>query len=54
MMFSLLPDDEQGEWSDCALGHVAYKPKVGDALMFYDRTPDYMNEVKKKGPPGCI
>jgi prolyl 4-hydroxylase len=31
-----------GDVSECARGHVAYKPKVGDALMFYDVMPDYV------------
>ncbi len=36
---------EQGEFSECAKGHVAYKPKVGDALLFYDLMPDYIESV---------
>ena len=36
---------KQGEFSECAKGHVAYKPKVGDALMFYDLMPDYVDSV---------
>ena len=31
----------QGPFSPCAKGHVAYKPRQGDALMFYDLKPDY-------------
>ncbi len=34
-------EQTQGPFSDCAKGHVAYKPKMGDALMFYDLMPDY-------------
>ena len=35
----------QGEFSDCAKGHVAYKPKMGDALLFFDKMPDYLEDV---------
>lgn len=31
----------QGPFSPCAQGHVAYKPRQGDMLMFYDMRPDY-------------
>jgi len=31
----------QGNFSECAKGHVAFKPKQGDALMLYDLKPDY-------------
>ena len=31
-----LGEPTQGPFSPCAKGHVAYKPKQGDALMFYD------------------
>ena len=41
----------QGPFSECAKGHVAYKPKSGDALMFYDRDPTYLHEGR--GDEGC-
>lgn len=31
----------QGPFSPCAKGHVAYRPKEGDALMFYDMNVAY-------------
>eukprot|EP00798_Chlamydomonas_sp_ICE-L_P026245 gene26245-17344_t len=43
----------QGPFSDCAKGHVAYKPKVGDALMFFDKTADYMREDIMSMHTGC-
>eukprot|EP00798_Chlamydomonas_sp_ICE-L_P026246 gene26246-17345_t len=43
----------QGKMSDCAKGHVFYKPKIGDALMFYDETPDYTHEDLDSTHTGC-
>ncbi|KAG1658827.1 hypothetical protein FOA52_008252 [Chlamydomonas sp. UWO 241] len=43
----------QGEFSDCAKGHVAYKPKSGDALMFYDLKPDYKKGDGMAMHTGC-
>lgn len=34
-------EETQGPFSDCAKGLVAFKPKRGDALLFYDVTPEY-------------
>jgi prolyl 4-hydroxylase len=31
---------ERGPFSECAEGHVAAKPRKGDALLFYSLTPD--------------
>uniref|UniRef100_A0A7S0YLU1 Fe2OG dioxygenase domain-containing protein n=1 Tax=Polytomella parva TaxID=51329 RepID=A0A7S0YLU1_9CHLO len=39
--------------SDCAKGHVAFKPKMGDALLFYDRKPDYKTEDSNSEHTGC-
>ena len=35
----------KGPFSDCAEGHVAAKPKKGDALMFYSLKPDGESDV---------
>lgn len=43
----------QGPFSPCAQGHVAYKPKQGDALMFFDMTPDYQNMDHFSMHTGC-
>ncbi|KAL6752059.1 hypothetical protein V8C86DRAFT_2764411 [Haematococcus lacustris] len=43
----------QGPFSDCAKGHVAYKPKRGDALMFYDLKPDYQTTDSNSMHTGC-
>mmetsp|Transcript_25114 Transcript_25114/g.63685 ORF Transcript_25114/g.63685 Transcript_25114/m.63685 type:complete len:368 (-) Transcript_25114:544-1647(-) len=43
----------QGAFSDCAKGHVAYKPKRGDALMFYDVTPSYREADSNSQHTGC-
>ena len=43
----------QGEFSACAKGHVAYKPKMGDALMFFDMKPDYKGEDPYSEHTGC-
>ncbi len=32
---------QAGDLSNCAKGHVAYKPKRGDALLFFDTKPNY-------------
>ena len=29
-----------GPFSECASGHVAFKPKMGDAMLFYSIKPD--------------
>lgn len=36
---------EGGPFSECAEGHVAAKPKKGDALMFYSLQPDGVNDM---------
>jgi len=36
---------ERGPFSECAEGHVAAKPKKGDALMFYSLKPDGDSDV---------
>jgi len=43
----------QGPFSDCAKGHVAYKPKRGDALLFYDLMPDYIRQDMASMHTGC-
>eukprot|EP00798_Chlamydomonas_sp_ICE-L_P021601 gene21601-28601_t len=44
---------QQGNLSSCAQGHVAYKPKVGDALMFYDMDPTYTETDSFAQHTGC-
>ncbi|KAG1679469.1 hypothetical protein FOA52_011067 [Chlamydomonas sp. UWO 241] len=46
-------EPRQGNFSECAKGHVAYKPKMGDALMFYDRTVDYLSMDAASMHTGC-
>ncbi|GFH27681.1 Fe2OG dioxygenase domain-containing protein [Haematococcus lacustris] len=43
----------QGPFSECAKGHVAYKPKRGDALMFFDLKPDYQTPDDDSMHTGC-
>ncbi len=43
----------QGNFSECAKGHVAYKPKRGDALLFWDRHPDGKGEDPFSMHTGC-
>jgi len=38
-------DKARGPFSECAEGHVAAKPKKGDALMFYSLKPDGESDV---------
>lgn len=45
--------EQVGNVSDCAKGHVAYKPKMGDALMFYDVTVDYLEQDTYSMHTGC-
>ncbi len=52
-LYPEMGEPQQGNFSDCAKGHVAYKPKMGDALMFYDRTPDYLNADPFSTHTGC-
>ncbi|KAG1666962.1 hypothetical protein FOA52_004245 [Chlamydomonas sp. UWO 241] len=52
-LHSEMGEPKQGNFSACAKGHVAYKPKPGDALMFYDRLPDYINEDVMSTHTGC-
>ncbi|KAG2495664.1 hypothetical protein HYH03_006264 [Edaphochlamys debaryana] len=40
-------------FSKCAKGHVAMKPKRGDALLFWDRLPDYIQEDIYTEHTGC-
>eukprot|EP00798_Chlamydomonas_sp_ICE-L_P021598 gene21598-28597_t len=44
---------KQGKFSSCAEGHVAYKPKVGDALMFFDLKPTYKEPDGFSQHTGC-
>ncbi len=46
-------EKSQGSFSECAKGHVAYKPKAGDALMFYDLTVDYRSQDSLSMHTGC-
>ena len=46
-------EKSQGKFSDCAKGHVAYRPKRGDAIMFYDQLPDYKQEDAMSMHTGC-
>ena len=39
--------------SKCARGHVAYKPKRGDALLFFDMKPDYISTDESSMHTGC-
>ncbi|KAG2495663.1 hypothetical protein HYH03_006263 [Edaphochlamys debaryana] len=41
------------QFSDCAKGHVAMKPKRGDALIFFDRMPDYVTDDIHTEHTGC-
>jgi len=43
----------QGPFSACAKDHVAYRPKAGDALMFYDLSPDYKTPDGMSTHTGC-
>jgi len=43
----------QGTFSACAKGHVAYKPKSGDALLFYDLKPSYKEMDPMSTHTGC-
>mmetsp|Transcript_11267 Transcript_11267/g.20381 ORF Transcript_11267/g.20381 Transcript_11267/m.20381 type:complete len:393 (-) Transcript_11267:2450-3628(-) len=40
-------------FSDCAKGHVAFKPRRGDALLFFDKTPDYITSDDYSMHTGC-
>lgn len=44
---------ESSELSECARGHVAYKPKRGDALMFYNVEPSYTAQDMKTMHRSC-
>ncbi|GIL49191.1 hypothetical protein Vafri_5341 [Volvox africanus] len=44
---------DQANLSSCARGHVAYKPKCGDALMFFDLMPDYTTTDGHSMHTGC-
>mmetsp|Transcript_26898 Transcript_26898/g.58722 ORF Transcript_26898/g.58722 Transcript_26898/m.58722 type:complete len:357 (-) Transcript_26898:792-1862(-) len=46
-------EQTQGPFSACAKGHVAYKPRRGDALMFYDTMPDYRMTDQNSMHTGC-
>lgn len=46
-------EPSQGPFSDCAKGHVAYKPKQGDALMFFDMDASYQHEDLLSEHTGC-
>lgn len=39
--------------STCAKGHVAYMPRRGDALMFFDTLPDYKSQDQHSMHTGC-
>ncbi|KAG2495661.1 hypothetical protein HYH03_006261 [Edaphochlamys debaryana] len=40
-------------FSSCAKGHVAMKPKRGDALLFFDRLPDLQTEDPRTMHTAC-
>uniref|UniRef100_A0A7S0X1H1 procollagen-proline 4-dioxygenase n=1 Tax=Chlamydomonas leiostraca TaxID=1034604 RepID=A0A7S0X1H1_9CHLO len=42
-----------GGFSDCAKGHVAFKPKRGDALLFWSIDPDGQTEDHHAAHTGC-
>ncbi|KAG1670125.1 hypothetical protein FOA52_013701, partial [Chlamydomonas sp. UWO 241] len=44
---------EQHNWSECAAGHVAFKPKRGDALLFWSIGPDGNTEDFHASHTGC-
>ncbi|KAG2500412.1 hypothetical protein HYH03_001982 [Edaphochlamys debaryana] len=44
---------EEGGLSECARGRVAYKPRRGDALIFYDTLPDYRSLDRHSEHTGC-
>ncbi|KAG2447122.1 hypothetical protein HYH02_007868 [Chlamydomonas schloesseri] len=44
---------ERANFSQCARGHVAYRPKRGDALMFFDTLPDYKQQDIHSMHTGC-
>ncbi|KAG2444390.1 hypothetical protein HXX76_001143 [Chlamydomonas incerta] len=44
---------ERANMSKCARGHVAYKPKRGDALLFFDTKPDYVSTDESSMHTGC-
>ncbi|GAX79135.1 hypothetical protein CEUSTIGMA_g6575.t1 [Chlamydomonas eustigma] len=48
-----LGEATQGPFSPCAQGHVALKPKTGDALMFYDLKPNYKDADDDSTHTGC-
>lgn len=43
----------QGSFSDCANGTVAFKPRRGDALLFYDLLPNYKTMDQASTHTGC-
>jgi len=45
--------DRYGPFSDCAKGHVAFKPKRGDALLFWSINPDGTTEDYHASHTGC-
>uniref|UniRef100_A0A7R9VYF6 Fe2OG dioxygenase domain-containing protein n=1 Tax=Chlamydomonas euryale TaxID=1486919 RepID=A0A7R9VYF6_9CHLO len=45
--------ERNGPFSDCAEGHVAFKPKVGDALLFWSINPDGVTEDPHASHTGC-
>lgn len=44
---------QAGDLSNCAKGHVAYKPKRGDALLFFDTKPNYKDTDEHSMHTGC-
>ncbi|KAG2496397.1 hypothetical protein HYH03_005624 [Edaphochlamys debaryana] len=40
-------------FSKCAQGHVAYRPKRGDALLFFDTNVDYIGTDRHSEHTGC-
>jgi hypothetical protein len=49
----LAAEAERANLSACARGHVAYRPRRGDALMFFDMKPDYKATDEHSMHTGC-
>lgn len=45
--------ERMGPFSDCAKNHVAFKPKKGDALMFWSMLPDGKGQDEAAKHTGC-
>ncbi|KXZ48812.1 hypothetical protein GPECTOR_25g397 [Gonium pectorale] len=49
----LAAEAERANLSACARGHVAYRPRRGDALMFFDTQPDFRTTDGHSMHTGC-